>query len=289
MNFISPFLAQTPLGFFQEVLESLRTAFLEMVTGGTNLLPKLLGGLVILLVGWIVSRILQKILQVVGKKVGLDDLVGKDGIQKMLTSAGLTGGFTVVLSKAVFFGVLLYFIKSAADYTDLPMLRDPANGIINLLPKFITAGLISIVGYLFADLIRNLTRKSCERLNLEYGPTVSHLLFAFIMVLILIIAVGELGVDTKLIHDTVVIILAGLALAIGLALGLGLRPLAHAIVSGVYVRDQFKPGMELRIGDRSMTVVSVGPLNTRLEDGDEFLVISNSSLISDTVTGRDRS
>ena len=141
------------------------------------------------------------------------------------------------------------------------------------------------MGYLVADLVRNLVRKSCERLHLEYGGTLSHLLFAFIMVLVLIIAVGELGVDTKLIHDTVVIVLSGLALAIGLALGLGLRPLAHAIVSGVYARDQFKPGVKLKIDGRSLALVSVGPLNTRLEGGDEFLVVSNSRLISEAVSG----
>ena len=190
---------------------------------------------------------IRKVITVVGKKIGLDKLVGTDGIQKMLASAGLKGGFTVVLAKTVYFGLLLYFVKAAADYTDLPMLRDPTNGIVNLLPKFISAVLIAGVGYLFADLVRNLTRKSRERLHLEYGPTVSHLLFAFIMVLVLIISVGELGVDTRLIHDTVVIVLAGLALAVGLALGLGLRPLAHAIVSGVYARDQFKPGVELKL------------------------------------------
>lgn len=284
MNFTPSFLAQAPLGFLQEIGVSLRAAFLEMVTGGANLMPKLIGGVLIVIVGWIVSKIIQKIIQGVGKKVDFDKLAG-DTVGNMLSSAGLKGGVTEFIAKGVFFGILLYFIKSAADYTNLPMLRDPANGIINLLPKFISALLISFVGYLFADLIRNVVRKSCERLDLEYGPTLSNLLFAFIMVLVLIIAVGELGVDTKLIHDTVVIVLAGLALAIGLALGLGLRPLAHSIVSGVYVRDQFKPGVELKLDGKQLKVVSVGPLNTRLEDGDEFTIISNSRLISETTTG----
>ena len=285
MNIMQPFLAQAPLGFLQEILVSLRTAFLEMVTGGALLLPKLIGGILIVIVGWIIAKILQKILVGVGKKIGLDKRIGNESIQGMLTSAGLKGGLTEVVAKAIFFGILLYFIKSAADYTNLPMLRDPAEGIISLLPKIISALLITSVGYLFADLIRNLVRKSCERLNIEYGPTLSHLLFAFVMVLVLIIAVGELGVDTDLIHDTVVIILSGLALAVGLALGLGLRPLAHAIVSGVYARDQFESGVELQINGRLWTVDSVGPLSTRLEDGEDFIVISNSRLISETTTG----
>ena len=260
-----------------------------MVTSGTNLLPKLIGALIILVIGWIVAKVIQKIIEVVGKKIGLDTLAEKQGLERMLSSAGLKGGFTVVASKAVYFAILLYFAKTAADYTALPMLKDPVNGIVNLLPKFITATLIAAVGYFVADLVRNLTRKSCERLDLDYGNTLSHLLFAFIMVLVLIIAVGELGVDTKLIHDTVVIILAGIALAIGLALGLGLRPLAHAIVSGVYARDLFKPGATLEMDGRVLKVASVGPLNTRLEDNGSFIVISNSSLISEKVQGRDAS
>ena len=47
-----------------------------MVTSGTDLLPKLLGALIILAVGWIVAKIIQKVISVVGGKLGIDKLAG---------------------------------------------------------------------------------------------------------------------------------------------------------------------------------------------------------------------
>ena len=55
------------------------------------------------------------------------------------------------------------------------------------------------------------------------------------MVLVLTIAISTLGVDTTLIRHTVEILLLGAAIATALALGLGMRPLAQNIVSGVFL------------------------------------------------------
>ena len=108
--------------------------------------------------------------------------------------------------------------------------------------------------------------------------------------MVLTIAISTLGVDTTLIRHTVEILLLGAAIATALALGLGMRPLAQNIVSGVYARDLYPVGTKIKFKDNdslSGKVLSVGPVTTQLENAEgDRLNIPNSSLVSGIVESK---
>ena len=110
--------------------------------------------------------------------------------------------------------------------------------------------------------------------------------------MVLTIAISTLGVDTTLIRHTVEILLLGAAIATALALGLGMRPLAQNIVSGVYARDLYPVGTIIKFKDNdslSGKVLSVGPVTTQLEnDEGDHLNIPNSSLMSGIVESKSK-
>ena len=55
-----------------------------------SFLPRLIGALVILVVGWLVARLVHRVFQRVFKVVGLDTLLERAGLSERLQAAGYT-------------------------------------------------------------------------------------------------------------------------------------------------------------------------------------------------------
>ena len=56
--------------------------------------------------------------------------------------------------------------------------------------------------------------------------------------------------------------------------------MSNNIISGVYIREQIKPGDQIRIHDFTGVVVSVGTVNTVLENAEgECLSVPNHQLL----------
>lgn len=274
-------------GFATYVLEKLKEAFIEMADGAINALPNLVIAGVLLFVGLVAAKVIRSVLTGTFKKIKLDDIFDKMGLTEIFSKIGLKAGPSAAIPKLLYWLILLLFVRVAADKAGIQEISNLLDQIMAFLPKVLTASIILLVGFIVADLIQNAAFRSLDNIGLEYAGSLSRILFGFIFVLILTVALSQLGIKTELLNASVKIVLAGLALALALALGLGLKTLAGQIVSGVYARDLYKIGTEIHYDDRPAKVAGVGPLTTKLtRDDGSFLIIPNSILVSEIIRGR---
>lgn len=261
-------------------------------------IPKLLIALILLLVGYIISHIVAKAARFLLEKFGgllkenlaNNPLIERSGISGIFLRANDSAPFSMIVSKTLFWILMIMFLSSSAGSLGLPQISEPLNGLVSFLPRVITAIIISVAGFVIGDLVRGFVTNGATRVGLDYARALANLVYAFILVLVLTIAISTLGVDTTLIRHTVEILLLGGAIATALALGLGMRPLAQNIVSGVYARDLYPVGTSIRFKDQdslSGKVVAVGPVTTQLENANgDHLNIPNSSLMSGIVESK---
>ena len=260
-------------------------------------IPKLLIALILLLVGYVISYIVAKGARFLLEKFGgllkenfaNNPLLERSGI---FARANANVPFSIIVSKTLFWILMIMFLSSSAGSLGLPQISEPLNGLVSFLPRVITAIIISVAGFVIGDLVRGFVVNGASRVGLDYAGALANLVYAFILVLVLTIAISTLGVDTTLIRHTVEILLLGAAIATALALGLGMRPLAQNIVSGVYARDLYPVGTIIKFKDNdslSGKVLSVGPVTTQLEnDEGDHLNIPNSSLMSGIVESKSK-
>ena len=85
--------------------------------------------------------------------------------------------------------------------------------------------------------------------------------------------------------ETYVLISIGLAAA--LALGLGSREIAGQILAGIYVRELYQVGQQVKVGDVEGSIEEIGTVKTLLltEDG-ELVSVSNRTLLDQQVSSR---
>ncbi len=155
------------------------------------------------------------------------------------------------------------------------------------MPNAITSALIMLVGFVVADIIKNSVYSVLDSAGLEYARTLSKVLFGFIFILVLTVALDKINIQTELLNATVKIALASLGLALALSLGFGLKGMAHSIVSGVYSRDIYKVGTEIEFEGETVTVTGIGPVTTKLKRPDGgFVIVPNETLTTRPVRGR---
>ena len=270
-------------GFYDEV----RAALTEMMGNFAQFLPKLLLAIVLLLIGYVIAKLLAKIVSTVFAKLGVDSLLDKSGFTAQLQRAGIKAAPGAFLAKLLFWLTMLFVIKVAAQAASIQDISDIIVAIISFMPNAITAALIMLFGFIVADIIKNAVYNALDALGLEYARTLSKIIFGFIFILILTVALAKINIQTELLNATVKIILGALGLALALSLGLGLQRMAGSIVSGVYSRDIYKVGTEIEFEGESMTISGVGPVTTKLKRSDGgFVILPNEKLISEPVRGR---
>ncbi|MCB2527425.1 hypothetical protein KQ738_18420, partial [Listeria monocytogenes] len=68
-----------------------------------------------------------------------------------------------------------------------------------------------------------------------------------VIIISISVAVGQLEVKTDLLNYIIAIVLITVGLAAALALGLGSREVAGQIIAGIYVRELYQVGQQVKV------------------------------------------
>jgi hypothetical protein len=113
--------------------------------------PRLLGGLVLALVGWLVASVVRAVAQKLLDKSTLDEKLSEHADMAPM-SEGLAG--------ALFWLVILLFVPAVLGALDMEGLLDPLRAMItqtlSMLPNALGAFIIGGVGWIVATVLRNL-------------------------------------------------------------------------------------------------------------------------------------
>ena len=117
------------------VQESIVQSLTEMATKIAGFVPNLLGMLVILVVGYIVSKLLQRAATAILKRLRFDTASEKTGLQETMQKVGLKSTASQVVGKLVFWLFMLTFLISAADALGLENVSRTIDSFVNYLPN----------------------------------------------------------------------------------------------------------------------------------------------------------
>lgn len=271
----------------QSFLDKLIGPFEEMLDSIINGLPNIAIGLIILLVGFIVASLLKVFIEKFLEGIKFNELLDKIGVGAVFQKIGVKNGVSKLLAKVIFWLVLLFIFKSAANQMGMDDISNIIDKMFAFLPKLLIASIIMLVGFIVADMVQNIVYRALDNLGLDYAKALSSILFGFIFILVLTVALSQLEIETELLNASVKIILASLGLGLAICLGLGLKRMAGQIVSGVYARDLYKVGTLILFEGEEVKVAGVGPVTTKLmaRDG-SFIMVPNDDLMGSTTRGR---
>lgn len=198
-----------------------------------GLLPALIGALVILVLGWLLSKILKAALIKLLVAVRLEKFSARSGLSKFLSRGDIKHSLADILGTVFFWIIFLFFIDLAADVLKFTLLQNLINTIISFIPRLVVAVLIIVVGVLLSSFFKGVVRVAASSYALARGELIGTIVQYMIVFFALAVALEQLGVATQILVSSVLIIVGALAFGFALAFGLGSKEVAGKIVGKI--------------------------------------------------------
>jgi len=194
-------------------------------------IPKLIGFLVILLVGWIVASALSRALTWLLKRVGFERMATRIGLTRMEQQMGVRLNTAEILGKVLYWFVFLIFLVSAVDALGLTTVSNILTQVISYIPNVFVAILVLFLGTLVSTFAADLVRGATSSANVGSPTLFANITRYAILGFAALIALEQLQIAPALLNILFTAIVGAAALAFGLAFGLGGREAAQRVLN----------------------------------------------------------
>lgn len=246
-------------------------------------LPSLLFAIVLFIVGWIVARAVRKVISETATRLNLDDFIKGTGLMDNFLEADFEYSPSNLIAQLCFWVIFLGFAILAFETMQIDIVVALLQQMIAYIPLLFAAIVILIIGSWVAQLLSKFVDVTTASMGIDFHSHLAQVVKAVSMVMVMIIAIEQLGFDVALLTEIFKSILLIAITALGLAFGLGARHVARNVLAGYYVRDLYSPGDELLIDGQSGTLEAIGSLNAEIETEHGSLVVPNSRLTEKSV------
>jgi small-conductance mechanosensitive channel len=247
------------------------------------LLPRIVTGLVVLLIGLILAKLVQRMLRGTLLRLKFDEMLERFGVDNLLKSIGLRGSASRGIARAFYYLLVILFVQAAATIVGLTSVSKAISSFFRFLPVLVTALLIVLIGNTVAQFARRAVEESARESGVDYAPALGRAVGAAISFIVAIMAIAQLGIDTDMIRIIVIVWLSGAALAFALSFGLGSWPVTRNIVAGFYLRKLLRVGEELEVEGARGRLGGITATKTLLEEDGRTAAVSNYKLLEKTV------
>ena len=248
-----------------------------------SFLPDVVNGLIVLLVGYVIARIVGWLVRLVLTKAGLDDLAERRGIVGGLRGLGIGLTPSRLIAQTVFGLLFLSFAITAVRLMRVETVAVLLERLLDFVPNVIAALLVFLLGSMVAQLAGNWVSLIAAAGGLGYAQQLGRLVQYVVVLFVMVLALGVLGIQVGLLVTAITIMIGAFGLAIGLALGLGARTIVYHILAGYYVRQRYQPGQTITLGQMSGQVSGTGSVNTVVTTDEGSTIVPNGVLLEATV------
>ena len=197
-----------------------------------DIVPALLGALVILFAGYLLAKVLEKLVERFLRRIRLNKMLEKGGVMQAVERSGSHLNPVRVLANLVFWLVMFAVILVAANALGLESLANVFSELVSYIPSVIAAIVIILVGIVLGGFVGGLISASAGALH--GGRALARVGRGGVILLAIFMALQELGIATDIVTTAFAILFGAIALAMALAFGLGNRELAGQVTREWY-------------------------------------------------------
>lgn len=159
----------------------------------TTFVPKLIGFLLILIIGYFIAKFVSKLVDKLLERAGFDNAVEKGGIKRALSKSQYDA--SDIVAKLVFFAIFIPVLSAAVGALGIQALQQPLAAFITLIPKIIVAIILVVIGAVLAGAAKSFIENALG--GLSYGKIVANTVAILIMLGFVKSALDQVGIATS--------------------------------------------------------------------------------------------
>ncbi|OPY83357.1 MAG: hypothetical protein A4E65_00583 [Syntrophorhabdus sp. PtaU1.Bin153] len=221
------------------MVDFFRDMMLDLYDNFTEVFLSIIGMVVVLIVGFIISWFIKKLLARLLILFRFDKWANEVGIISFLQKGGVKTLPSLVLSKIVYWIFIVVFFSFGLNFIGISQFSEYASRISAALPLIIVSIVIIIIGIILSNFIGRVIYLACENANLKYGDPIAKGVRIFLFVITFGIVFEVIGVGNTIITISFLIIFGGIIMTLSLALGIGLSN-----VVGELIKERLKASLK---------------------------------------------
>jgi Mechanosensitive ion channel, conserved TM helix len=191
--------------------------FLSFADSLLAYLPNLLGGIILILLGWLLGWVVKKILVQLSIILHIDRFLQRARFEADFSKADVRYSLYNFIGNIGFWIIFLIFLDNAFFALKLKILSDLLSQGILFLPKIIIAAITFIIGWLLASWVQMSVLKSLGREDIPRASLISRFIKGILMIFFSAISLVELDVAREIViigFGTIFVTLGAIAIVI---------------------------------------------------------------------------
>lgn len=187
--------------------------------------------IIILIIGWLLSKVIRSIVAKALKLIKIDDISGRIELDKLLGKGGITLPLSDLVGGICYWLALLITFMVAINAIGVTIAADLLRQVILYIPNVIAALFILILGMFVSTLLRNIVQTAANNAGLSQGKLLAQIVETIVVVFAVLVGLEQLKIGILITELTISIILGSLGLGLALAFGLGCKDIAGKYVA----------------------------------------------------------
>lgn len=255
----------------------------DIVSKMTEILPNILGAFIILIFGWLFTKLILFIIKRLFRLIKLENQLNKLKQKSYVNSFFIKLDLIKVILSFIKFTLYIIIISIIFEVLGWDSISQKIIDLLDYLPSLISGLVIFVIGINIAAFIKNSLNSLFQAMDLVYGKLISQIVYYILAIIITITSLNQAGVDTSIITNNLTVVLAAFLLTITLALGLGSRGIVDSLLHTFYSKKRFEVGQMVKLQDgEEGVIVAIDSIYYSIDIGDEILVIPIKKLSEQT-------
>jgi hypothetical protein len=223
----------------------------EAWTNIAEFVPKLVGFLIILLIGYFIVKAISKIVDSLLERTKFDTAVQRGGIGQALSKSKFDA--SDIVAKLIFWALFLLVLQMAFGVFGNNPISDLIRSVIAYIPKVIVAIIIIVIAGAIAAAVKEIIDAALG--GLSYGKTLSIVASTAIILVGVFAALDQLGVAPTIVsglfYAVLAIVVGSAIIAIG---GGGVGPMRQRWENVLQKYDSEKPNLQQQMSTAKQRV-----------------------------------
>lgn len=186
---------------------------------------------IILIIGWVISKLIKTLVIRVLRAVKLDELSDTIELDSILAKGGIKYSISELIGVICYWLAILVTFVVAINAVGLTIAADLLNRVILYIPNIIAAIFILVLGMFISTLLKNIVQTAASNAGIVQANLLAKITEIAIIAFAVFITLEQLRIGIRITEITLSIALGSIGLGLALAFGLGCKDIVAKFVS----------------------------------------------------------
>ncbi len=207
--------------------------------GFIDFMPRLVGALILFIIGWIISVAIGKLVAEILRKIKFNRIFEKGGWKSALEKAEIKVDASGFIGSIIKWVLMIVFLAASIEILGFVQLTGFLRDVLNYLPNVVVAAFIFVIAVIIADILEKVVRAAVEGIKVGYGQVVGAIIKWSIWIFAILAILSQLKIEAAgWIINLINIAFIGIVAMIAIAFGLGGKEVAAEILQNL--KNKFK-------------------------------------------------